>query len=161
MKVDYSLTFKEFTKLTSIRGASVETIGCKAFGDCANLTSVSLSATPPSSRTEGYINMLEYTLENNEFTRRTQRSFSNGTQNYPAAMRTRACSLSLQLRIVTRRASGKRRDWTTGVNTAFEKGVDQGVAEGMAKGIAEEKIDAAKNALSEGLPVDIIKNIPA
>jgi predicted transposase/invertase (TIGR01784 family) len=38
-------------------------------------------------------------------------------------------------------------DWTTGVNTALEKGRKEGM------------IDAAKNALSEGLTVDIIKKI--
>lgn len=42
-------------------------------------------------------------------------------------------------------------DWTTGVNTALEKGRKEGKKEGM--------IDAAKNALSEGLAVDIIKKI--
>jgi predicted transposase/invertase (TIGR01784 family) len=50
-------------------------------------------------------------------------------------------------------------DWTTGVNTAFERGVDQGMKKGRKEGRKEEKIDVARNALSEGLPVDMIKKI--
>ncbi|MDR2446398.1 MAG: Rpn family recombination-promoting nuclease/putative transposase [Treponema sp.] len=42
-------------------------------------------------------------------------------------------------------------DWTTSINTALQKGVEQGVE--------KRSVDIAKNALSEGLSVDIIKKI--
>ena len=42
-------------------------------------------------------------------------------------------------------------DWTTGVNTAFEKG--------ELKGEAKKANEVAKNALRKGLPVDVIQEI--
>jgi predicted transposase YdaD len=38
-------------------------------------------------------------------------------------------------------------DWTTGVNTAFEKGIEK------------ERFDIAKNALAKGLSVDVIQDL--
>ena len=46
-------------------------------------------------------------------------------------------------------------DWTTGVNTAFEKGIEKGIEKGEAKG----KIDVAKKSLRNGLSVEIIQKI--
>ncbi|MDR0410439.1 MAG: hypothetical protein LBH75_00485 [Treponema sp.] len=40
-------------------------------------------------------------------------------------------------------------DWTTGVNTAFEKGVE--------KGVKERNIAIARRALGQGLTVDVIE----
>ena len=42
-------------------------------------------------------------------------------------------------------------DWTTGINTAFEKGMEKG---GMQK-----QIEVAKNSLLEGLSVEVIQKI--
>jgi predicted transposase/invertase (TIGR01784 family) len=42
-------------------------------------------------------------------------------------------------------------DWTTGINTAFEKGVE--------KGIEQERFDMAKKALSMGLSPDMIQKL--
>jgi predicted transposase/invertase (TIGR01784 family) len=54
-------------------------------------------------------------------------------------------------------------DWTTGVNTAFEKGEAKGEANGIMKGIikgeAKKANEVAKNALRKGLPVDVIQEI--
>jgi predicted transposase/invertase (TIGR01784 family) len=50
-------------------------------------------------------------------------------------------------------------DWTTGVNTAFEKGEANGIIKGVMKGEAKKANEVAKNALREGLPVDVIQKI--
>jgi predicted transposase/invertase (TIGR01784 family) len=42
-------------------------------------------------------------------------------------------------------------DWTTGVNTAFEKGIE--------KGSNAKSLDIAKKALAEDLPVKVIQKI--
>ena len=42
-------------------------------------------------------------------------------------------------------------DWTTGVNTATEKGILQGAM--------QKQHEIAKNSLHEGLPVDLIQKI--
>jgi len=39
-------------------------------------------------------------------------------------------------------------DWTTGINTATEKGIE--------KGAMQSKIEIAKNLLDEGLPMELI-----
>ena len=46
-------------------------------------------------------------------------------------------------------------DWTTGVNTAFEKGIKQGVEQGIEQG----KIETAKKSLREGISVELIQKI--
>jgi len=42
-------------------------------------------------------------------------------------------------------------DWTTGINTATEKGIE--------KGAMQSKIEIARNSLGEGLPIEIIHKI--
>jgi predicted transposase/invertase (TIGR01784 family) len=46
-------------------------------------------------------------------------------------------------------------DWTTGINTAFEKGIAQGVAQG----VMQNKIEMAKASLKEGLSLEVIQKI--
>ena len=43
-------------------------------------------------------------------------------------------------------------DWTTGINTATEKGI----AEGIEKGAMQSKIEIARNLLSEGLSIELV-----
>jgi predicted transposase/invertase (TIGR01784 family) len=50
-------------------------------------------------------------------------------------------------------------DWTTGVNTAFEKGVAKGIEKGIEKGRVEGSFDIAKKALAEGATIDFIQKI--
>ena len=66
-------------------------------------------------------------------------------------------------------------DWTTGVNTAFEKGMEKGMERGMEKGMErgreegmergrEEGMErgreiTARNALADGLSLDVISRI--
>jgi predicted transposase/invertase (TIGR01784 family) len=42
-------------------------------------------------------------------------------------------------------------DWTTGINTATEKGI--------VKGAMQKQIEIARNSLNEGLPIEIIHKI--
>ena len=42
-------------------------------------------------------------------------------------------------------------DWTTGINTATEKGIEQGAM--------QSKIEIAKNSLNKGLPIELIHEI--
>ena len=46
-------------------------------------------------------------------------------------------------------------DWTTGINTATEKGIEIGIE----RGIEKNKIDVAKSALAEGASIEFIKKI--
>ncbi|MDR2490244.1 MAG: hypothetical protein LBD20_02455 [Spirochaetaceae bacterium] len=46
-------------------------------------------------------------------------------------------------------------DWTTGINTAMEKGIQQG----MDKGMETKSFDIARKALAENLPVGLIQKI--
>jgi predicted transposase/invertase (TIGR01784 family) len=46
-------------------------------------------------------------------------------------------------------------DWTTGVNTAFEKGIEKGIE----RGAMQKQFEIAKNALSEGSSIDFVKKI--
>jgi predicted transposase/invertase (TIGR01784 family) len=50
-------------------------------------------------------------------------------------------------------------DWTTGVNTAFERGVEKGIEKGIEKGVEKERLYIAKNALAKGLPVDVMQDL--
>jgi predicted transposase/invertase (TIGR01784 family) len=62
-------------------------------------------------------------------------------------------------------------DWTTGINTAFERGVkegrekgikegrEKGIKEGRGKGIEEGILSVARNALAKGLSVDTVQQI--
>jgi predicted transposase/invertase (TIGR01784 family) len=51
-------------------------------------------------------------------------------------------------------------DWTTGINTAMEKGIAQGLQQGIEKGIKKGKsqrsVEIAKNLLALGIPVNQI-----
>ena len=46
-------------------------------------------------------------------------------------------------------------DWTTGINTATEKGIEKGIV----KGAMQKQIEIARNSLNEGLPIEIIHKI--
>jgi predicted transposase/invertase (TIGR01784 family) len=46
-------------------------------------------------------------------------------------------------------------DWTTGINTATEKGIEKGIE----KGAMQKQIEIAKNSLNEGLPIEVIHKI--
>jgi predicted transposase/invertase (TIGR01784 family) len=55
-------------------------------------------------------------------------------------------------------------DWTTGVNTAFEKGVEKGRemamsdwTTGVNTAIEKNRIEVAQNLLHEGIPLEIIQ----
>jgi predicted transposase/invertase (TIGR01784 family) len=43
-------------------------------------------------------------------------------------------------------------DWTTGINTATEQGIEQGIV----KGAMQKQIEIAKNLLDAGLPIELI-----
>jgi len=44
-------------------------------------------------------------------------------------------------------------DWTTGINTATEKGI----AEGIEKGAMQKQIEIARNLLGEGMSMEFIQ----
>jgi predicted transposase/invertase (TIGR01784 family) len=50
-------------------------------------------------------------------------------------------------------------DWTTGINTATEKGIEQGIGIGIEQGAMQKQIEIAKKSLNTGLPIEIIHEI--
>jgi len=52
-------------------------------------------------------------------------------------------------------------DWTTGIDTATEKGIEigieRGIERGIEKGAAQKQIEIARNLLSEGLSMELIR----
>jgi predicted transposase/invertase (TIGR01784 family) len=47
-------------------------------------------------------------------------------------------------------------DWTTGINTATEKGIEQGKKIGIEQGAMQSKIEIAKNLLKKGISIDLV-----
>ena len=54
-------------------------------------------------------------------------------------------------------------DWTTGINTAtekgYEKGIEKGMEKGLEKGLDKGKTEVAKNLLNEGMSVEFIQKM--
>ena len=48
-------------------------------------------------------------------------------------------------------------DWTTGIDTATEKGIEIGIEKGIEKGAMQKQIEIARNLLSEGLSMELIR----
>jgi predicted transposase/invertase (TIGR01784 family) len=48
-------------------------------------------------------------------------------------------------------------DWTTGVNTAFEKGEANGIIKGVMKGEMKKANEVAKNLLRKGMSAEFIR----
>ena len=48
-------------------------------------------------------------------------------------------------------------DWTTGVNTAFERGEIKGIEKGIEKGREESKTEIAQNLLHKGMSAEFIQ----
>ena len=48
-------------------------------------------------------------------------------------------------------------DWTTGINTATEKGFEKGIEKGMEKGMEKRNMEIAKNMLHEGISMELIQ----
>jgi predicted transposase/invertase (TIGR01784 family) len=46
-------------------------------------------------------------------------------------------------------------DWTTGIDTATEKGIEKGIVQGAM----QKQIEIARNSLNEGLPIETIHKI--